>query len=68
MNNDYLKHYLTTQIATRAIDKVKEQSVKKKDWRTKAFNFRSQSVAKQIKEAQMDRITSNQKMAHLKYK
>ena len=46
MNNDYLKHYLTTQIANRAIDKVKEGGVKKKDWRNKVYNLRSQSVAK----------------------
>lgn len=46
MNNDYLKQYLSHQIAQKAIEKVQENQVKKKDWRNKVYNLRSQSVAR----------------------
>lgn len=40
----------------------------KKDWRNKVYNLRSQSVAKQIKDAQQERQITNNKMSHIRRK
>ena len=62
VNNDYLKQYLSNNIALKAIEQISRSKITKKDWRNTRYKLRSQTVAQQIAKREQERIQDQRKV------
>ena len=62
VNNDYLKQYLSNNIALKAIEQISRSKITKKDWRNTGYKLRSQTVAQQIAKREQERMQDQRKV------